>query len=153
MARSLGMGVRAKLTEAMASGGPAAAIGICGEAAAEVGASLQKDGVQVGRSSLRLRNPANTGPDWVQAWLLGQGERLAAEASPFVDKTPTSVRVALPIAVEAPCVACHGSPEALAPEIRAALAQRYPSDRATGYAVGDLRGAVWAEVPRQVSGG
>jgi hypothetical protein len=48
---------------------------------------------------------------------------------------------------DATTLACHGPEEALQPEVRAALDQRYPEDRATGYAAGDLRGAFWAEVP------
>jgi len=31
--------------------------------------------------------------------------------------------------------------------VKAELAQRYPHDRALGYAAGDLRGALWAEAP------
>ena len=43
------------------------------------------------------------------------------------------------------CLACHGSE--VSPEVREAIAARYPGDRATGFAVGDLRGALWVEVP------
>lgn len=52
-----------------------------------------------------------------------------------------------PIAIEAPCLACHGPADGLAPEIRAKLTAAYPQDPATGYALGDLRGALWAEAP------
>ena len=44
------------------------------------------------------------------------------------------------------CLTCHGPVEAIPPEVRAVLRKRYPSDQATGYSVGDLRGAAWAEV-------
>ena len=43
------------------------------------------------------------------------------------------------------CVTCHG--ESLAPDVQERLAERYPTDRATGYRVGDLRGVFWAELP------
>ncbi|MBI3082695.1 MAG: DUF3365 domain-containing protein, partial [Gemmatimonadetes bacterium] len=52
-----------------------------------------------------------------------------------------------PILVDRRCLACHGDPATFIPEVRAVLAQRYPEDRATGYAVGDLRGAVSVRVP------
>ncbi|MFN7177274.1 MAG: DUF3365 domain-containing protein, partial [Thermaurantiacus sp.] len=39
------------------------------------------------------------------------------------------------------CLACHGPEEAIAPAVRAAIAERYPDDRATGFRAGELRGA------------
>ena len=52
-----------------------------------------------------------------------------------------------PLLVQRACLACHGDPATFSPEVRAVLARRYPQDRATGYAVGDLRGAVSVRVP------
>ena len=46
------------------------------------------------------------------------------------------------------CLACHGPAEALDEEVRVALAELYPEDRATGFRSGDLRGWFWVEVPR-----
>ncbi len=37
------------------------------------------------------------------------------------------------------CLACHGSE--LGEPVKAVLAKHYPDDRATGFRVGDLRGA------------
>jgi hypothetical protein len=45
------------------------------------------------------------------------------------------------IPMQGMCASCHGPKEALAPEVRERLEERYPHDRATGFAVGDLRGA------------
>ena len=39
------------------------------------------------------------------------------------------------------CLACHGPRESQSPELRTALERDYPHDAATGYAVGELRGA------------
>jgi hypothetical protein len=39
-----------------------------------------------------------------------------------------------------PCSQCHGT--SIAPEIKAAIAASNPDDRATGFAAGDLRGAL-----------
>ena len=49
------------------------------------------------------------------------------------------------VAVEPMCLACHG--KALELATRAALQRLYPTDSATGFAAGDLRGALWVEVP------
>ena len=43
------------------------------------------------------------------------------------------------------CTACHG--EAIAPEVKAALAQSYSEDQATGFKPGQLRGIFWVELP------
>lgn len=151
-AGKLGMTLKGRLTEAMGAGGPTAAVTVCADEAQGIAAKVAGEtGVKVGRSSTRLRNPADAPPGWVEAWLKEMGDRPAAEATPVarvdvVDGIRTA-RVIKPIAVEAPCVACHGPKDQLAPEITASLATRYPTDAAVGYAAGDLRGALWAEVP------
>lgn len=45
--------------------------------------------------------------------------------------------------------ACSSAPlkQALAGDTRAALERLYPGDTATGFDAGDLRGALWVEVP------
>jgi hypothetical protein len=142
--------LKARLQAAMSDGGPEAAARVCAdEAQAMTKQIADARGVSVGRSSLRLRNPANQGPDWVSAWLTEQGERPAAGVEGFarVDVVGTTrvARVLKPIPVDALCLTCHGPKETLTEPVRALLAARYPTDAATGYAVGDLRGAVWGE--------
>lgn len=104
---------------------------------------------RAGRASLRLRNPANAGPDWVQRWLAEQGERPADQATPWtqtlVEGDLIVARTIQPIAVEAPCLSCHGERTTLSEPVLATLSVRYPQDQATGYALGELRGALWAE--------
>lgn len=146
--QEFGATLKGRLQEAMAAGGPPQAIAVCSEAAPAVAAEMgTKHGVKIGRSSLRLRNPANAGPEWVQAWLRSAGERPAEGLTPVKEVVDGTARVLVPIAVEPVCVNCHGPAEGLAPEVKSTLAERYPQDRATGYAVGDLRGALWVEAP------
>lgn len=149
-ARMLGLQLQQRMGKAMSSGGPADAVRVCADEAQGLTALIQgRTGVHVGRSSLRLRNPANAGPTWVQEWLKQNGNRPAADTTPLetVVDTPEGARarVAIPIAVQAPCLTCHGSSEQIAPEVRELLSTRYPDDAATGYAAGDLRGVLWAE--------
>jgi hypothetical protein len=142
-ATELGRTLRERLLAAMAEGGPARAAEVCSTEAQAITASIaERTGVRVGRGSLRMRG-ASPPPAWVGAWLTAQGERPAAGVEGFARVEEGHARVVRPIAVEAPCVTCHG--ETLAPEIAAILDARYPGDRARGYAVGDLRGALWAE--------
>lgn len=140
--------VRGRLQAAMAEGGPVAAVSACADDAQALTAQVSHDtGAALGRSSLRLRNPANAPPAWVAAWLTEQGERPAAGVEGFARVEGSNVRVLKPVAVEAVCVTCHGPPDQIPAEVRAILAERYPQDAATGYAVGDLRGVAWAELP------
>jgi hypothetical protein len=55
-----------------------------------------------------------------------------------------ALRMMRGIVTEPVCLACHG--EAVAPDVRETILARYPGDGATGFAVGDLRGALWVEV-------
>ncbi len=148
--KTLGKTLKGELLAAMKEDGPVAALEMCSGRARELTDSVAKTaGVSAGRSSLRLRNPENVGPDWVQSWLSAQGERPFDGVDPQVSTATVEgvevVRVVAPIQVEAPCLVCHGPDESRPPELSAAIAERYPEDKATGYALGDLRGAIWAE--------
>ena len=70
----------------------------------------------------------------------------ATEAAFFVGPE-ARLGALFPIRLQPQCVQCHGKPEELSTEVRAALLDRYPDDRATGFAAGDLRGWFWVEVP------
>ncbi len=146
-ATRLAVTLRARVVEEMGKGGPPAAIRACSEEAPALAATIRSEtGVELGRPALRLRNPANAAPEWVDAWLREQGERPAAGVSPVATVVDGKARVIKPIIVDTPCLACHGSPDTISPEVRSELAARYPADAAIGYATGDLRGALWAEV-------
>ncbi|MFW5876109.1 MAG: Tll0287-like domain-containing protein [Myxococcota bacterium] len=151
-AKKLGGTLKARLRKAMGEGGPPQAIDVCAdEAQALTHRVAEETGVQVGRSSLRLRNPDNAPPDWVEGWLREKGERPAegVQGVARVDDVAGEkrARVIAPIAVEGPCVSCHGPREDLPESVVQVLEREYPQDQAVGYAVGDLRGALWAEAP------
>jgi len=149
----LGSTLKGALMGSMKAGGPTAALDVCSQQAGSLTASVAAtSGIAVGRSSLRLRNPSNAGPDWVTSWLEALGERPAEGVTPAVSTAKRAdgtevVRVVAPLAVEGPCVICHGPTDTRDPALQQALAASYPQDKASGYAVGDLRGAVWAEAP------
>ena len=66
--------------------------------------------------------------------IVGHGKRAADDGEWIVIVNPV-------------CLTCHGRPEDLAPEVRARLQALYPRDQATGYRLGDVRGAVSVKVP------
>lgn len=150
-AGKLGTAVRTKLMDAMNNGGPANAVQVCSAEAQGIAEQVaQETGASVGRSSLKLRNPKDAPPGWVQTWLVAQGDKPAAQTQPIegVFDSPAGrvARVLKPIAIDGVCLSCHGDPSQISEPVKAVLGSKYPEDKATGYKAGDLRGALWAEV-------
>jgi hypothetical protein len=50
------------------------------------------------------------------------------------------------------CLNCHGPTEQLGTDVKAVLETFYPNDRAIGYRLGDLRGAVSVKIPLRPTG-
>lgn len=140
-----------QLKAAMQGGGPVAAIGICKELAPAIATRLsQETGWQVRRIGTRVRNPELGLPDaWEQERLAEFASRMAAGESPealglraTVEEADGRVeRYLRAIPTQAACLACHGDPADQPEALRAALAHHYPHDGATGYQLGELRGA------------
>ncbi len=133
----------ARVSTVIAKEGPDAAIAVCQSEAPAIAETVSREqGVRIGRTSDRLRNPKNQPPDWAVSLLAHRPTEpvfLAARDSRF--------GALLPIHLKPQCQLCHGSPDTIPAAVRSALASRYPQDQATGYAEGDLRGWVWVEVP------
>lgn len=137
-----------QLMQALQSGmqqGAENAIDVCRLEAPAIAASVSGEGVEIGRSSHRLRNPANAPSDWQQQAIdhyLGSDDR-----EPMVmDLGNNQLGYAEPIITAPMCLACHGSE--LSGEVTGALSAYYPDDQATGFAVGDLRGIFWVSLPQ-----
>ncbi len=132
-----------ELKNAIQSGGPVSAIDVCHTRAPAIATQVSSEqGVQIGRTSHKLRNGSNTGPSWMQAVV----EEQVAEPRAFAD-AEGELAIAYPIMLENGCVICHGQPDQIAPAVREAIAVQYPDDQATGFAPGDLRGWLWVQVP------
>jgi hypothetical protein len=125
--------------------GPTEAIEACRTEAPRVSESLSVDGVIMGRSSQRLRNPANTAPDWVAPILASWASEEAPRKPATVELSEGREGYVEPITVQPLCLTCHG--ENLAPDLAARIADLYPDDQATGFAEGDFRGVFWVEYP------
>jgi hypothetical protein len=141
--------LKAALVATMSSAGPVAAIEVCRDRAPAIAADVSAEyGFSVGRVTDRTRNPANAANAWQAEVLAGWAAQQAAgvdlaQADYFAELPAGGFRYMQPIVVQPPCLACHGS--SLAPAVRDAVSQSYPDDHATGYAVGDLRGAFVAQ--------
>lgn len=148
--------LRNQLQSAMAEGGPIAAVEVCHTEAPRIAAAVMTEyGVRMGRVAApgRNRNPAHAADDWTLTTLEAfqqavdggatAGEQIAVMREQLPDGV--ALRMMRGIATEPVCLTCHGA--AVTPEVRETILARYPDDGATGFAVGDLRGALWVEVP------
>jgi Protein of unknown function (DUF3365) len=153
-AKDLGQQLRSALTARMEADGPVAAIDFCHEQAPLIAAEVAKThGVQIGRTGLRTRSPANAPAPWQQSVLTDFAAQAQAGTPPsqlrFASSEQLPAGVALRymqgIGTETPCLVCHG--EKLAEPVAQAIRARYPADAATGFSEGQLRGAFWVEVP------
>jgi hypothetical protein len=57
------------------------------------------------------------------------------------------LRYLKPVVANAMCLTCHGEKAKIPPAVQAVLAREYPDDHATGFSVGDVRGAVSVRIP------
>jgi hypothetical protein len=121
------------------------AISVCKDQAPAIADSLFVDDVRIGRTSHRLRNPANTAPEWVDAVLKTYLEDESNRSSRVVPLANNREGYVEPIMTKPLCLACHG--ETLAPDIAAQIERMYPEDEATGFKVDELRGVYWVEYP------
>ncbi len=140
--------LRAELMKALEAGGPAGAIDVCSRRAPEIAARLSREtGWNVGRTSLRYRNPDSAPDEWerrvlerFEARRASGGDIRSLEYAQVVEEGGRQVfRYMKAIPTRRPCLACHG--ENLDPEVAARIRERYPDDRATGFRVGGIRGA------------
>ena len=134
--------LKSALVQGMVSG-PAEAVAVCREQAPQIAAALSVDGVSMGRSSHRLRNPANAPQDWLAPIITGFADGTRVLAPQLVDIGDGRTGYAEPIVVQPLCLTCHGTD--LEPQLAARIAELYPDDAATGFAAGDFRGVFWVE--------
>jgi hypothetical protein len=132
-----------ELNAALDSGDVAAAIAVCKDKAPEVASHISATyGVQIGRTSYKLRNPANTAPDWAEPYVAELAEDPTYVAGPHGE-----LGALLPIRLKAECQMCHGPVEEIDSSVMAAISEVYPDDQAVGFVEGDLRGWFWVEAP------
>ncbi len=141
--------LKGELKNALDKGGPLQAITVCSTVAPTIAREQsRKHGWQIGRTSLKPRNPDNAPDDWEKKVLERFESRKSAGENPrrmehaeIIEQNGKRVfryMKAIPTA-EKPCLLCHGSH--IEPDIAAALDKLYPKDQARGFKAGDIRGA------------
>jgi hypothetical protein len=139
---------KVELQQALKAGmaeGPVQAVTACQAKAPSIAAAHSQGAVRMGRTSDRLRNPANASPEWVEPIL-------AAYLADAPDLAPRSVEIAPgrmgyvePILLQPMCETCHGT--RIAADVAERITALYPEDAATGFEVGDVRGVFYVEYP------
>jgi hypothetical protein len=112
--------------------------------------------MRVARVSLKPRNSLLGQADaWEQSVLLEFDRRRAAGEKPEALQWSETVdepqgrylRYMKALPVQPLCLSCHGDVATLPEPVKSSLAQAYPHDKATGYSVGQVRGAVSVKAP------
>ena len=148
--KTLLMPYKKNLKQALVEGmskGPADAVLACQLKAPRIAEAISQDGVQVGRTSHRLRNSANVSPDWVQPILeayLNQPDKLSPRTIALSDNRTGYVE---PILIQPLCTNCHGTE--VNPDLLNRIQSLYPDDQALGFKTGDFRGVFWIEYPNK----
>ncbi|MCP5142401.1 MAG: DUF3365 domain-containing protein [Gammaproteobacteria bacterium] len=140
--------LKSTVTKATKEKGPVFAIETCNEKALPLTAELSgKLGIDVGRTSHKLRQPKNAPDAWETKVLedfqarVAAGEKVEGMESYEVveDADGKSFRYMQAIPLGGVCYNCHG--DKIKPDLKAKLDELYPEDQARGFLPGDLRGA------------
>lgn len=154
-ARAVASAVPPKLLQVLsaeiATGGLVSAVGICNEKAPQMArAASEQSGWTIRRVSLRNRNPKAVPDAWERAALEEFDRRAAAgesvatlEHSAWVEEGGRKeFRYMKALPVQQLCVSCHGVADKMPADVAAKLQTLYPNDKAVGYSVGEIRGAM-----------
>lgn len=135
---ALGQRLSQRLVSTIQSEGIVAAVRVCSEEAPQIASEVAEQyNVDVGRTSFRVRNPANTPPpEWAQPWV----EAREPGPATLINSQAQQLAELAPIHTAQLCTRCHGARETLDEGLLAALDAAYPEDQATGFEEGELRG-------------
>lgn len=135
--------LKPKLKQAIQSGGLSNAVKVCAEDAPKIAQRLNKEtSWSVKRVSLKARN-INANPDAFEMKILkrfeheNKAKNTTLEYAKINNKNYRYMRAQRTGNL---CLNCHG--ESIAPAVKSTLAEYYPQDQATGYKLGDVRGAI-----------
>lgn len=135
--------LKTTLVTTMKSQGPVAAINVCNVSAPAIAEQHSGDAYIISRTALKVRNPENQATAWQQDILKEFEQRLAEgtkmDSLDKVEQRDDGWYYIKAIGTGKPCLTCHGSE--LNPAVKAKLSELYPNDQATGFKLGDLRGA------------
>jgi hypothetical protein len=136
--------LKKELMSAIQSGGLKKAVEVCHGRAPEIAEDIGKQtGWEIGRTSLKTRNQKNRPSDAERAVLVEFGQRKdsgeAVSTLEWWQENEQAIAYMKAIPMKGICASCHGSN--VSPSLKQHINQFYPHDMATGFEVGDIRGA------------
>ncbi len=154
--KQFGSRLKDELQKGMKKGGPEAAIQVCHTVATELADSTsQQLGWNIGRTSLKVRNPKNA-PDVWELQVLDEFEKRKSNGGDITKMEHYEViqtngkkvfRYMKAIPTSGLCLSCHGP--SISTNVIDQLDALYPEDQARGFKVGDIRGAFTITRPIQ----
>ena len=139
------------LKAALTGGGTVAAIEVCKGVSTNLDARFEGlPGVKVRRVTEQARNSRHTPDEFERSVFTEWREQMKVGGHPsaIARETGDGLRVMQPIMLQSRlCLRCHGTKNDISKEVQEKLRQQYPDDKATGYKMGELRGAFSAHWP------
>lgn len=118
--------------------GPYETVSVCHLKAPHISEGKFTDKYEVGRTSDKIRNSANSPTPWLADILKDYASSHMAKPVPGkVYQVKDKLAYVEPIYVKTVCLKCHGD---LKGSIKKKIDELYPKDMATGYSVGEFRG-------------
>jgi hypothetical protein len=137
-------------------GGHAEAMSVCREKAPQMAKNLsEQSGWAIRRVSLKNRNPKAVPDAWERTVLEDFDRRTAAGEKPtglekgevVAEGGKKFYRYMKALPTQDLCLNCHGAPERMESAVNAKLKELYPEDKATGYGIAEIRGAITIKKP------
>ena len=137
--------LRSALQENMKEKGVAATIEYCNINAYAITSLYAKEDIIIRRTAEKYRNPGNA-PDSIEKIVFERYTSLLKNKQPLenvVLESSGNIHYFKPIILQAMCRSCHGfAGSDIQPLVVEQIKRRYPTDMATGFSEGDLRG-IW----------
>lgn len=149
IANTFATALKQELQAAMKAGGPVKALNVCNIEAMPITAkSAQELNASISRVSLKNRNMSNVPNEWQRVVLEEFDSRVSRgeDAGEMISSTVVEsdgkkqLRFMKALPTGGVCLACHG--QELSSEVQTVLKDLYPDDKATGYSLGENRGAI-----------
>lgn len=154
IAASMKKGLGGLLKQKLEKDGPVAAFSFCSEKAITSTKKIAEDNnATIKRVSVKLRNNMANKPDALDAQALSAYEKFKNESDApkylvLRDAKSGVVRFYEPMYVVGMCLGCHGDYSKIQDGIKSQITQKYPSDKAVDYKVGDFRGLIAVELKK-----
>lgn len=129
--------LKAKMSE-----GPTNAVEFCSKNAMNITDSVaKKHGLNIKRVSEKNRNSKNIADEIDKKALMQFADAISKNKKPQ-DSIVVDGRYYEPMLTNEMCVVCHGKESDVSKEVKEKIKHVYPNDKAMGYGIGELRGAI-----------